>query len=82
MGVLPHILHYTNRVLPTLVGFGNYQPPLTTTEANLPVLTKQYKFHEILINFGDTGAIFTTSQILWGEPCTNLVHQDGSGHMT
>ena len=44
-GVL-YVRAHTSRVLPTMVGFGNYQPPLTpkitTTKANLPVLNNTH----------------------------------------
>ena len=63
-----------HRVLPTLVGFGIYQPPLTP---KLPPLKPIYQYETIKIscnthNFGDTGAIFTTSKIFWGEPCLHV----------
>ena len=51
-------------VVPTLVGFGNYQPPLTPKLPPICLVLNNTNF-----NTGDTGAILTTSQIFWGEPC-------------
>ena len=43
---------------------------------HIQACTKQYKFNEVFINFGDTEAIFTTSQIFWGETCLQGLYLD------